>query len=35
MAVRIDSGLISGLYSVRNPEKLSRVGQQTAVSRHS
>ncbi|MGW5352001.1 RNA polymerase sigma-70 factor [Streptomyces sp. NPDC004031] len=35
MAVRIDSGLISGLYSVRNPEKLSRVGRQTAVSRSS
>ncbi|WP_031518371.1 RNA polymerase sigma-70 factor [Streptomyces sp. NRRL F-5123] len=35
LAVRIDSGLISGLYSVRNPEKLSRVGQRTAVSRRS
>jgi RNA polymerase sigma-70 factor (ECF subfamily) len=33
VAVRIDDGLISGLYVVRNPEKLSRVEQETAVSR--
>ncbi|WP_406208894.1 RNA polymerase sigma-70 factor [Streptomyces sp. NBC_01017] len=33
LAVRIDDGLISGLYAVRNPEKLSRVEQETAVSR--
>ena len=33
MAVRIDDGLISGLYVVRNPEKLSRVERETAVSR--
>ena len=33
VAVRIDDGLITGLYVVRNPEKLSRVGRQTAVSR--
>ncbi|GIH19785.1 RNA polymerase sigma-70 factor [Rugosimonospora africana] len=33
LAVRIDDGLISGLYAVRNPEKLSRVGRETAVSR--
>jgi RNA polymerase sigma-70 factor (TIGR02957 family) len=33
VAVRIDDGLISGLYMVRNPEKLSRVEQETAVSR--
>ncbi|HME64565.1 MAG TPA: RNA polymerase sigma-70 factor [Streptosporangiaceae bacterium] len=33
IAVRIDDGLITGLYAVRNPEKLSRVERQTAVSR--
>ena len=33
VAVRIDEGLITGLYVVRNPEKLSRVEQETAVSR--
>jgi RNA polymerase sigma-70 factor, ECF subfamily len=33
IAVRIDDGLITGLYAVRNPEKLSRVGRETAVSR--
>jgi RNA polymerase sigma-70 factor (ECF subfamily) len=33
VAVRIDDGLISGLYMVRNPEKLSRVERETAVSR--
>jgi RNA polymerase sigma-70 factor (TIGR02957 family) len=33
VAVRIDDGLISGLYVVRNPEKLSRVERETAVSR--
>ncbi|MFF2082541.1 RNA polymerase sigma-70 factor [Nocardia sp. NPDC058176] len=33
MAVRIDDGAISGLYIVRNPEKLSRVERETAVSR--
>ena len=33
MAVRIDEGQITGLYVVRNPEKLSRVEQETAVSR--
>ncbi|GAA4531636.1 RNA polymerase sigma-70 factor [Amycolatopsis samaneae] len=33
VAMRFDDGLISGLYVVRNPEKLSRVGQETAVSR--
>jgi RNA polymerase sigma-70 factor, ECF subfamily len=35
VAVRIDDGLISGLYVVRNPEKLSRIGRETAVSRGS
>ena len=33
MTVRIDDGLITGLYAVRNPEKLSRVERETAVSR--
>jgi hypothetical protein len=33
LAVRIDDGLVTGLYSVRNPEKLSRVERETAVSR--
>jgi hypothetical protein len=33
IAVRIDDGLISGLYAVRNPEKLSRIERETAVSR--
>ena len=33
IAVRIDDGLITGLYAVRNPEKLSRMEQETAVSR--
>jgi len=33
VAVRIDDGLVTGLYYVRNPEKLSRVEPETAVSR--
>ena len=33
VAVRIDDGLITGLYVVRNPEKLSRLERETAVSR--
>jgi RNA polymerase sigma-70 factor (TIGR02957 family) len=33
VAVRMDDGLISGLYIVRNPEELSRVERETAVSR--
>ncbi|WP_206686178.1 RNA polymerase sigma-70 factor [Kribbella qitaiheensis] len=33
LAARIDGGLITGLYAVRNPEKLSRIAQATAVSR--
>jgi RNA polymerase sigma-70 factor (ECF subfamily) len=33
VAVRIDNGLITGLYIVRNPEKLSRLTQETTVSR--
>jgi RNA polymerase sigma-70 factor (TIGR02957 family) len=33
LAVRIDGGLVTGLYYVRNPEKLSRVERETTVSR--
>jgi RNA polymerase sigma-70 factor (TIGR02957 family) len=33
MAMRIDDGLITGLYAVRNPEKLSRVERETALRR--
>ncbi len=33
IAVRIDDGLITGLYAVRNPEKLSRIERETTVSR--
>jgi RNA polymerase sigma-70 factor (ECF subfamily) len=33
MAVRIDDGLITGLYVVRNPEKLSRMERETALRR--
>jgi RNA polymerase sigma-70 factor (ECF subfamily) len=33
VTVRIEDGLITGLYAVRNPEKLSRIERETAVSR--
>ncbi|MFC5288714.1 RNA polymerase sigma-70 factor [Actinokineospora guangxiensis] len=33
LALRVDDGLVSGLYYVRNPEKLSRVDRETAVAR--
>jgi RNA polymerase sigma-70 factor (ECF subfamily) len=33
LAVRIEAGRVAGLYHVRNPEKLSRVGRQIVVSR--
>lgn len=33
LAVRVEGGLVAGLYYVRNPEKLSRVERETAVSR--
>jgi RNA polymerase sigma-70 factor (TIGR02957 family) len=33
IAVRIDDGLITSLYAVRNPHKLSHVDQETTVSR--
>ena len=33
VAVRVEGGLVTGLYSVRNPEKLSRVERETALRR--
>ncbi|MFJ9847782.1 RNA polymerase sigma-70 factor [Streptomyces sp. NPDC101150] len=33
LAVRIDDGLITGFYAVRNPEKLSHMQQETALHR--
>ncbi|MEU5863407.1 MULTISPECIES: RNA polymerase sigma-70 factor [unclassified Nonomuraea] len=33
LAIRLDDGLISGLYAVRNPGKLSRVEHETVVTR--
>ncbi|WP_410671483.1 RNA polymerase sigma-70 factor [Amycolatopsis sp. cmx-4-68] len=33
LAVRVDDGLITGLYAVRNPEKLSRLDRETALRR--
>jgi RNA polymerase sigma-70 factor (ECF subfamily) len=33
IAVRIDDGLITGLYGVRNPEKLSHMARETALHR--
>jgi RNA polymerase sigma-70 factor (ECF subfamily) len=33
VAVRIDNGLITGLYAVRNPEKLSHIRRETALRR--
>ncbi|MEV5378865.1 RNA polymerase sigma-70 factor [Streptomyces nondiastaticus] len=33
LAVRIDEGLITGLYAVRNPEKLSHMQQETTLHR--
>jgi RNA polymerase sigma-70 factor (ECF subfamily) len=33
VAVRIDDGLITGLYAVRNPEKLSQLERETALRR--
>jgi RNA polymerase sigma-70 factor (TIGR02957 family) len=31
MAVRVEDGLVTGLYYVRNPEKLTRLGSRTAL----
>jgi RNA polymerase sigma-70 factor (ECF subfamily) len=33
VAVRIDDGLVTGLYAVRNPEKLSHMEQETTLRR--
>jgi RNA polymerase sigma-70 factor (ECF subfamily) len=33
LAVRVDDGLVTGLYAVRNPEKLSRLEEATALRR--
>jgi RNA polymerase sigma-70 factor (TIGR02957 family) len=33
LAVRIDDGLVTGLYAVRNPEKLSHMDRETTLSR--
>ncbi|MBB4905913.1 hypothetical protein H4W32_000444 [Actinophytocola algeriensis] len=33
VAVRIDDGLITGLYAVRNPDKLSHMERETALHR--
>jgi hypothetical protein len=33
LAVRVESGYVTGICHVRNPEKLSRVEQEAAVSR--
>jgi len=33
VAVRIDDGLVTGLYAVRNPEKLSHMGKETTLRR--
>ncbi|GAA4978030.1 RNA polymerase sigma-70 factor [Actinopolymorpha pittospori] len=33
VAVRVENGYVTGLYHVRNPEKLSRLERETAVSR--
>lgn len=33
LAMRIDNGLITGLYAVRNPEKLSHLQRETTLRR--
>ena len=33
LAVRIDDGLITGLYAIRNPAKLSHMEQETTLHR--
>ena len=33
LSVRVDDGLVSGIYTVRNPEKLSRVVQTASLAR--
>ncbi|MGP4102180.1 hypothetical protein [Nonomuraea sp. KM90] len=32
-AVRVENGLITGLYAVRNPEELSHLRRETALTR--
>ena len=33
LALRVDEGLITGLYAVRNPEKLTRMARETSLRR--
>ncbi len=33
LAVRVDDGLVTGLYAVRNPEKLSHMDRETVLRR--
>jgi hypothetical protein len=33
VAMRVEGGLVTGIYTVRNPEKLSRMERETALSR--
>ncbi|MFF0749425.1 RNA polymerase sigma-70 factor [Streptomyces sp. NPDC004267] len=33
IAIRLDDGLVTGLYAVRNPEKLSRIGEEASLRR--
>ena len=33
VAVRVDNGLITGIYAVRNPEKLSHIHRETTLRR--
>ena len=33
VAMRVEDGLVTGVYFVRNPEKLSRIGRETALTR--
>ena len=33
MSMRVEDGLVTGIYAVRNPDKLSRIMREAAVSR--
>ena len=33
LAIRLDDGLVTGLYAVRNPEKLSHMERETTLRR--
>ena len=33
MSMRVSDGLVSGIYTIRNPDKLSRITEEVAVSR--